>query len=337
MRWGAIGSALVCLGTTAAVIAAAGALVGSGPARRPPAEVAGTVGAERARSGTAAATNRDQARKLTALDAIMDATVGAVEAPSDYWRDDRDARRRYGEALIEANSRARAALIAEFGADARDDPAFGHLFRPLDHRLAVLTSEHQIAVHEAELRLSLSAPNAFDDHLIRLGEEIGEAAAFEYAVRSSPLSQQIRSSGVGFTESEFRETYTLLAGLSHRGPGQRGLTQNDYHDIRRMLRDLLGGERFTVLWAARDPRYRALARLGERYRLSTDAVMSAYRLLNDAQDALLAEALTESGDRRADAGRLRAIYDTARNRLADIVGKEPADAIIATLSLLPKD
>jgi hypothetical protein len=280
----------------------------------------------------------DDADDDITLEQILRDTVGAVPAPHEYWRDESAERHAYTEALITAQTQARALLTGRFGTAASDAWAFRALFRPLDRRFPFLTSGQQIVIHNAELRFGASldsgdpetSATGFLALLQRLETMLGADVAFEYGVRASPLSRQMRASGVSFDELEFRETYALLASLDRGEPAPGA-----YRDVRRALRSLLGSARFNALWASRDPRFQALEEVGKRHALGDDVLMSAYAIINDTQDVLLDASLGASGDEQVDARRLRSLYDSSRARLADVVGADAARAILTTLSLPP--
>jgi hypothetical protein len=263
----------------------------------------------------------------------------AVEPPPPYWQ--RDAGSAFASALrLSAElDHARAALIEAFGGEADREPVFARLFRPLDPVFSFISSAQQIAVQKLKLEqqvalsngaarapvampLSLAssnAPAAENEFVDSLGTLLGPTALHEYLLRDSPLAEQLRRSGVEFTEAEFRETFDILRGLEKSIPNTVS-----YANTRSLLRALLGGRRFSMLWAGRDPLFSAVQRAAEKHSLDDEKLLSVYELFNDHQDTLLEVTASSSGDPQLQSQGFREAQTSLESRLSGLVGADVA-------------
>lgn len=259
-----------------------------------------------------------EAKMLLAADLEARARALAIGAPPPYWQ--RDAGSGFASALrLSAElDQARAALVEVFGAAAEHEPEFARLFRPLDPAFSFLSSAEQVAIQK--LKLEQQTGNALEESL---GAELEPTAVHEYLLRDSPLAEQLRRSGVEFTETQFRETFDILHNLERAAPNA-GL----YANARNALRVLLGARRFAVLWAARDPLFSTVQRIGEMHGLEEETVLTVYELFNDHQDAMLEVARSANGDQARQSRGLREAQTSLEARLSGLVGAEVADDIV---------
>jgi hypothetical protein len=267
----------------------------------------------------------------------------AVEPPPPYWQ--RDAGSTFASALrLSAElDHARAALVAAFGVEAEREPAFARLFRPLDPVFSFIGSAQQVAVQKRKLeqqvatfsdaarraplaeplsRASSNATAATNELIHGLGTVLDPTNLHEYLLRDSPLAEQLRRSGVEFTEAEFRETFDILRSLEDSTPDAGA-----YANARMALRALLGGRRFSILWAGRDPLFSAVRRAGEKHALDDEKLLSVYELFNDHQDALLEVTRSANGDLERQSRGLRDAQSRLATRLSGLVGAEVAAEI----------
>jgi hypothetical protein len=138
-------------------------------------------------------------------------------------------------------------------------------------------------------------------------------------LRDSPLAEQLRRSGVEFTEAEFRETFDILRGLEKSIPNTVS-----YANTRSLLRALLGGRRFSMLWAGRDPLFSAVQRAAEKHSLDDEKLLSVYELFNDHQDTLLEVTASSSGDPQLQSQGFREAQTSLESRLSGLVGADVA-------------
>jgi hypothetical protein len=263
----------------------------------------------------------------------------AVEPPPPYWQRDTGSALASALRLSAELDHARAALVEAFGAEAEREPTFARLFRPLDPVFSFISSAQQIAIqrHKLEQQVALAdavqrapvaeplsrAPSNATAAANKFAESLGtmlEPTAFhEYSLRDSPLAEQLRRSGVEFTEAEFRETFDILRRLERSIPDT-----GSYANARGELRALLGGRRFSILWASRDPLLSTVRRAGEKHSLDNEKLLSVYELFNDHQDALLEVTRSASGDLGRQSRSLREAQTRLETRLSGLVGVEVA-------------
>jgi hypothetical protein len=252
----------------------------------------------------------------------------AVEPPPPYWQ--RDAGSTVASALrLSAElDHARAALVEAFGAEAEREPTFARLFRPLDPTFSFIGSAQQVAIQKLRLErqvdtLARAAPSnattAANEFAENLGTLLDPTAVHEYLLRDSPLAEQLRKSGVDFTEGEFRETFGVLRNLEESIPDAES-----YANARSALRALLGARRFTILWSGRDPLYSSVQRAGKEHSLDDEKLLSVYELINDHQDALLEVTQSANGDPQRQSQGLREAQTRLETRLSGLVGAEVA-------------
>jgi hypothetical protein len=288
--------------------------------------------------------DKEWTKPIILRDVLATTNAGRSEA---YWMstpsDD------YDRALdeLEGRDRARALIEQIYGSAAKLDPAFEELYAPLGERFAFLSTDEQIATQKLQLRFARAAAtgereltasgalatrspyawqSTYERFMAELTELLGPEQAFEYELRKSPLATELRSAGTSLTEAEFRHAFTLLRSLREADP-------EHYVELRRQLRDVLGAQAFTRLWAARDPRFATIQTICRQNGLSPEDVMAAYEVLNDGQDTLLETLGATSPDA---VGRTRTIEELKaleHRRLAEIVGPDVASRIVRSLAL----
>ncbi len=262
----------------------------------------------------------------------------------EYWRSDFTAgalgrlRARHAAA-----DRVRSVLAMLYGPQASRDPAFRQLFAPLDERYAFLEPEQQRALQKFQLERQLGeatsakAPSAavgaprppartagtaeLEHELAAL---LGSAAAKQYLYRFSPLAEQLRAANLELSEPQFGAAFDRLTQLEAAPADAKTFSR-----VRTELRNVLGQQRFTRLWATRDPLFDVLARAARTQSLSETTLLSVYALFNDAQDRLAAAAQRYAAVDPPRAGaEMRAIQADMQQRLADLVGEDAGRALV---------
>ena len=94
------------------------------------------------------------------------------------------------------------------------------------------------------------------------------------------------------------------------------------------MREALGTQRFERVWAARDPTFEALVQAGDQLGLDGAAVQSAYSVINDTQERLLALAAQGGLDGARSADVIRGISAEERQRLEDLLGTDAAGRLL---------
>lgn len=282
--------------------------------------------------------NHQQTKPLV-LAKLKQDYIHTIKHPEDrYWEDTPLAQINYILAIYQGFELVRNGLLAIYDAPVIQDPLFAEMFYPLAMQFPFLSSEQQLTVQRVQLdtqkratELQMKSPNGIamlskeQSPANVLAKTLNSRALEEYLLRSSPLATTMRRSGVSFTETNFRQAYTILSRL------QQVQTPQDIFKARDDINDLLGHDSGISLWAAIDPNFRSLKQVAARHAISDEQTLSVYELLLNSNQAL-SEA---SQDRQIDPDRaLRAIQEIVterQNELIQLVGDIAAiDFIAAT-------
>jgi hypothetical protein len=144
---------------------------------------------------------------------------------------------------------------------------------------------------------------------------------FESELRESPFAAQLRSSGVDFTEQEFRDTFRLIREFQ-ANPSPEKLAEH-----RSQIRALLGRDRALRVAASSDPGFRTIQEISDRHRLGSDMTFAAYEIVLDAQERMLGIMKTGADDLRRAADMRAAIQDRDR-RLERLLGESVARDLV---------
>jgi hypothetical protein len=349
---GRIGLALTALGSIAVNFALVLRLVETPDNRADEGIATGSSFAESApfRNDAAEPLGPDSLSKLAILLRLeAEHLQGAQEISANYWSAADEFEGAYAAALLDGRAAIRAELVRRLGPAAKEDPSFRALFRPMDPMYSFLTSDQQLAIQalklERDAALQAAARKAegagpamqpgamaVDDSEARaimqrytagLESLLDRAALLELQLRDSPIAQQLRASGVGFTESEFRQTYELMAELQ-QAPAEIDAALA----VREQLRNLLGERRFASLWASRDPAFSRLAETADRHGLHEGMALSVYEVMNRFQDRRMQLAQTADRDPDRAARDSLALANDERMAIARLVGDAIADDIV---------
>jgi len=257
-----------------------------------------------------------------------------------YWRLQDRATERARAERITREAGTRRELISLYGGAATLDPYFAVLFEPLGPQFAFLTSEEQLAVQRALVGIDSGSgagagtaaglpchrsggPSAQPAaRFVPGADALGEAAAFEYGLRISPLATELRQARLDLTEAEFRAAFGLLAELDAEP------TVATHARVRTALRDLLGTTRFDRLWSQRDPVYPEVVRVLQGRGLAPRVIEAAYAVMSRAQEKLL-DAARQSGDPGRLGEAARRIVNEERLELEAVVGAAATRALLA--------
>jgi hypothetical protein len=161
-----------------------------------------------------------------------------------------------------------------------------------------------------------------------LGEFLDADSLAEVLYRYSPLAEQIRSARVQLTEPEFREAFRQLQRLDRQSP-QPAV----YLEVRASLRQL-GPERFTRLWAARDPLYAAIVASAQQFGFGADTALAAYRIFNDSQETVMKAAQLRTVDPERSRVEVQDAMSAQQTKLAALLGPDVADGVLRIQSEL---
>ena len=313
-------------------------------------------GAAQARASTPTsaplATASVEDEKVLAL-ARLEAAFPAVEE-SPFWRADADqGHQRQMQALESHRDRIRSELIARYGADAVDDPAFTRLFKPLKARFPYLSSKSQLAM--LKLQQTRPAPTAGNNVMLRgSGQGIPDAVWQrqldyearvrailtpaewqEYQLRESRAAKQLRASGVAADEREFRAIFAVIAQV------EQDATAASLVAAQERLSSMLGARRYASFSAVRDPAYGALAEAASRHDLTPQQLNDVYIALLDAHNKLTRLNLNPTQDLSSPDGKSQQIIEQQFKDVARVVGDAKASDLIdaymnQTMNIAPR-
>jgi hypothetical protein len=198
----------------------------------------------------------------------------------------------------EGDDELRSRLVQAFGESARERPEFASLFKPFANKYPFLSSQKQLALQKIVTTEDIASAGgrasecglAGCDPREKIRQLLTPAEYAEYELRESPVSHRLASTGVDFTEQEFRDAYQVLA--EQPGPATDRNAQRAEQE--RRIESILGKEKFARYQRAQDPIYRALNQGGRKYSVGQEAIDSAYQLIKDSQHRM---ASADSGTR----------------------------------------
>ena len=270
--------------------------------------------------------------------------VDAVPLPEDRFWEQRplEAQSGYRLHLLEAHAQLRSALRLQFGEAAQTEPVFATLFQPMAVHAPYLAPQEQLALQrfQAERPLQLAttmaqalaganAKNTVPAMPAEPSSVLSEAAWREYRLRSSPLAERLRNSGVAFTETSFRAAYEIL---SEDFPVQQPLYPYQLTAQRHRLVDLLGESAALQLWSQVDVGFSALVLAGQQQGLRDTEILAAYDIISDTEQAIFDAQHPRDHDRQSAMGLINQALAQQRDQLVRLIGESGADVLQAARS-----
>jgi hypothetical protein len=168
----------------------------------------------------------------------------------------------------------------------------------------------------------------------------------EYDMRTSNVARNLQSSLEGFnpTEEEFKAIFRIRKAIEEPHGGLIGIvtpvdaqgnplntaptvsSAERRQSINEQVKEALGPERARQYELSQDGTYRSLARLGQRYELSSEAVMQSYDLqqsFRTQQQELMNNRSLSNADRNAAMKQLQADHS---KQLSEVMGERAAKA-----------
>lgn len=240
--------------------------------------------------------------------------------------------------IIDTLSQAReirAALLAEFGDTARENPLFKEVFYPFGSEADYMSSADQIALFEAmaeqqakQTKLLASGLNLSQIPDNDPTEVLSKQSAYEWKLRKSYLAERLRASEVIFSEQSFRKSYALLAPIYEFNVNSAIPNASDFNMAISGLETLLGKDDAIRVQASLDPGFTQFKTLAQKQNLSPDQVITAFGIVLQAENELMqAYDLINSDEKRA-----IELMNQARlerdNNLSSFIGAEAAQLLI---------
>ena len=230
---------------------------------------------------------------------------------------------------FEINDKLRDSLLSEFGAEAKSDPLFRQIFFPLDIQYPFLSSTEQIALQklqfEQQRNMLGGIPRQANAQVQNPADILSSESWHEFQLRVSPVAEGLRQSGVGFDESSFRQTVTILTGGSS-SPNSRQVIFDDQSAS--ALMDLLGHEAVFRLRTQFDPQFANLVQAGRQHNLSDQDISIAHQVIAE-HDPSIADAYQQRQfDSDAGTKQMYAAVQERREQLVSLFGDEATDALL---------
>lgn len=168
----------------------------------------------------------DRQAKAVILQALHEQYIDPIPVPEDrYWAESpHKAQITYMLSLMDAYDQVRFALRDQFGDRSVSDPVFKRVFQPLALQSPYLSSEEQVALQrfQAEQQLQMLSRSLLNPEALVQGDPgswrpaskpaqpaepshlLSDTSWREHRLRASFLANQMRNSGVVFTETSFR-------------------------------------------------------------------------------------------------------------------------------------
>jgi len=279
----------------------------------------------------------DQTKPLV-LSKLKRDYIDIIPRPSDeYWLFQPLVQINYMQSLAEGFTHIRQQLVSLYGPMITDELSVREIFYPLASQYPFLSSQEQIAVQSMQLKMQQYAMetqsrggkpgsmSAKQSPKYMLSKVLTEQAMKEYQLRSSPLSNKIRQTGISFTEEKFRKSYDILAPLSSIQDVQEAF------DARADIYKLLGDNDGLTLWAAIDPVYKSIKMVASKHQITEGQALSAYELILQAKQDLSTAANERTNDPQGSIYQVQAAIIELKNQLKDLVGESAANDLVNVL------
>ncbi len=282
----------------------------------------------------------DRQAKAVIVQQLVEQYVESIPLPENrYWEQNpHRSSISYMLPLIDAYDQVRQALYNQFGNAASSDPAFEFAFKPLALQSPYLSSEEQVVLQrfqaEQQLKLFAGAPEDPTSEIADPSTLLSVSSWNEYRLRSSFLADQLRHSGVSFTEATFRDTYALLnEGLNQGMSGDMGMT----NDKRQKLTDLLGQDAMLKLWSQLDPTFAARLSAGQQSGLSDNDILAAQDIIDDANQAIADAHQQRQIDPETGLEQMMSAINERREQLVALIGDDATDALLQAQPQQPQN
>ncbi len=265
--------------------------------------------------------------------------IDSISRPDDkFWRHQPLAQITYMEALSKGYKSVRGGLVGIYGPRVSEDPLLTDMFYPMVNQYPFLSSEDQIAVQEMQLGLQRYSvelqsqggmprrmpPERSPQQL--LANLLGGNATKEYMLRTSPLANKMRQSGVTFTEEKFRKAYDVLGQLiSVQSTGET-------FDARDQINEIVGSNEGLILWAAVDPIYGVIKQVANKHEIAEGIALSAYELILTVKQEVSQAAEQRESDPKQTMYMVQSLITELKNELSQLVGEPAANDFINILS-----
>jgi len=272
----------------------------------------------------------------------------ANAAKNPYWKPaNKDPEEKLTKQITwEADRRQQ--LLDLFGSAIVDEALFEDIFKPLNDRLAFLSSEKQIKLYELHRRDEAKSQNLFSGGFTQesredlqaqrqnlqrqIAELLGTTETFEYQMRESRLANRMRQglNDFDYSEQEFREIFALRQeneGADFSRLSNRADLRAQRENSEARIQDFLGPSRYQEYARSQDPAYRSLQSIGERYGNSTAEINEIYSISRDASDQISQLRDSNSLNQEERQQRMGEIHQESFDKIERIAGKQTAESV----------
>ena len=261
--------------------------------------------------------------------------IATITKPDDqFWKHQPLAQLDYMESLSEGYQRVRARLVSIYDSTIADDPLVTDIFYPMSTQYPFLSSSEQISVQSMQLEMQryatlaqsqgggINSMSSDRSPQKMLANVLDDSGLKEYQLRTSPMANKMRQSGVEFSESSFRKAYDILLQLNSARDSQVVFSVRDDLNI------LLGDEAGLALWAAIDPVYGLIKRVASKHDVNDGQALSAYGLVLVAKKEVSEAAQQRDSDPQQTVYMVQEILTNLKNQLTKMVGEPAANDFI---------
>ena len=265
--------------------------------------------------------------------------IDSIQKPDDqFWRYQPLAQINYMQTLANGYESIREQLSALYGTQISTDPLFSDMFYPMANQYPFLSSSEQIAVQKMQIEMqqystqlqaeggnprSVPPDRAPAKVLANL---LGVQATKEYMLRTSPLANKMRKSGIAFSEASFRKAFDLLESVK--------MVENPSltFAVRDEISQLFGPEDGLTLWAAIDPAFGLVKQVASQHGVTQGLAMSAYEMILDTKKNVSEAAAQRSSNPQQAMHQVQNLMTDLKNQLSQMVGEPAANDFINILN-----
>ena len=265
--------------------------------------------------------------------------IDSIQRPDDqFWRHQPLSQINYMESIAAGYESIRGQLTDLYGAEILTDPLFADMFYPMANQYPFLSSSEQIAVQKMQIEMQKystqlqaegGSPRSVSPERTpanMLANLLGEQATKEYMLRTSPLANKMRKSGLTFTEGSFRKAFDLLASV--KSVQDPTLT----FAVRDEINEIFGPDDGLVLWAAIDPAFGLVKQVANQHGVTQGLAMSAYEMILAAKQDVSQAAAQRSSNPQQAIHQVQNLMTDLKNQLSQMVGEPAANDFINILN-----
>jgi hypothetical protein len=265
--------------------------------------------------------------------------IDSIQKPDDqFWRYQPLAQINYMEAMAKGYESIRGQLSGLYGTKVSRDPLFSDMFYPMANQYPFLSSSEQIAVQKMQIEMqkystqlqaeggnpSSVPPDRAPANM--LANLLGDQATKEYMLRTSPLANKMRKSGLSFTEDSFRKAFDLLVSVKTVQDPSLSFA------VRDEINGLFGADDGLVLWAAIDPAFGLVKQVASQHGVTQGLAMSAYEMILAAKQNVSEAAAQRSSNPQQAMHQVQNLMTDLKNQLSQMVGEPAANDFINILN-----